>query len=86
MIGRGEQLGVDRRVRPQIEMAPAVVNPPAQMRHRIRVGDIHRRKRGRAALCLDPVIELFERACGFGNGDNVVSGGKRFSERKAKPA
>lgn len=75
-----------RRYVPKDQDAPAVVNPTAQMRHSVWVGDVHRRKGRVPAFGFDPIIQLFECAGGLGHGNDVIRWCEGFSEVKAEAA
>ena len=85
-VGGRKRGGMDGRMCPEIECAPAVKNAPAQGLHRLCTGDIHRRQRGGAARSFDAVIKLFERAGCLGDGDDVMGRGKGKRERGAEAA
>ena len=58
----------------------------AQRLHGGTCGDIHRGQCGAAALGLDPVVKLFERANGAAHSDDVVGGGQRLGQSGTKSA
>ena len=77
---------MNRGVAPDRGAAPAVVDRAAELRHRIRIGDVHRGEGRRAALRLDPVVQILEPADGAGDGDDVMGLGKRLGEGEAQAA
>ena len=86
MIRRSQGACVNCTMDPQIQPAPPIKDRTAQMRHRIRLGDIHRGQRGRTSGRLDPVIHLFQRTRGARNGHHMMRLRQRLGHGRAQPA
>lgn len=71
---------MDRGMRPKINMPPAVKDRPAQLRHRVGFGDVHRRQRSGPTNGFDAIVQFLQRANGFGDGDDVVGRGEGFGK------
>ena len=63
---------MDSRVDPQIQLAPAIMDRPTQLRHGCRFVDVHRGQRCRAAFGFDRVIQIFKAANGAADRNHVT--------------
>ena len=86
MIGRRQGTGMHRRMHPERDLPPAVMHRPAELRHRVSLGDVHRRERGSAALFLDAVVQFFQPAHRARDSDDVMRVGQCLCQCKAKTA
>jgi hypothetical protein len=78
---------VDRGMNPDIGLAPAVVDRPAEMGDGIVIGQVDRGQRCMPARGLDTVVELLQPTDGAPHGDHMGAPGRQpFGRGRAKAA